>query len=163
MIRTLTLGPTPDYVQESLLGVIIKSAFRGIKTGRKALRGGDFSQVGGEFLFEADGSVSWCHRMETTRDHAEIPEIRHRLGLDGERVPVRRRWTSLGQTGLGRTMSNKRHSWSRSPNRISRESRDKSRDSSVMARVKEEQGVEGPRAIGNTVEITGGSSATGPV
>lgn len=82
------------------------------------LKGGDYTQVGGEFLFEptsvgtplvtpspggaTDESkqlgmqgmlgteeaeekvVTWCHRMRNTRDHAEIPELREVLGLDGE-------------------------------------------------------------------------------
>ncbi|TVY41796.1 Thioredoxin-like protein [Lachnellula occidentalis] len=50
--------------------------------------------------------VSWCHRMRNTRDHAEIPELREVLGLDGYGVPGgnKRRWTrALGKrkgTGL---------------------------------------------------------------
>jgi len=38
--------------------------------------------------------VTWCHRMRNTRDHAEIPELREVLGLDGEGVPGndRKRW-----------------------------------------------------------------------
>jgi len=50
--------------------------------------------------------VTWCHRMRNTRDHAEIPELREVLGLDGEGVPgkSKKRWTrALAQrkgTGL---------------------------------------------------------------
>ena len=53
--------------------------------------------------------VTWCHRMRNTRDHAEIPELREVLGLDGCGVPGRnkRRWTlALGKrkgTGLTET------------------------------------------------------------
>ena len=38
--------------------------------------------------------VTWCHRMRNTRDHAEIPELREVLGLDGEGLPGndRKRW-----------------------------------------------------------------------
>jgi hypothetical protein len=83
-----------------------------IPTG-KFLHGGNQTQNGGEFLFEPAGSllsspvsspnehseavvglgveeskrVTWCHRMRSTRDHAEIPEIREVLGLDGEGRP----------------------------------------------------------------------------
>ena len=95
--------------------------------GGKALKGGDYQQVGGEFLFEPlegcvdtpspltspaderekqlgfgglDGQVgeekrvTWCHRMRNTRDHAEIPELREVLGLDGEGLPGKdiKRW-----------------------------------------------------------------------
>lgn len=67
------------------------------------LSGGDFWQVGGEFIFEStpsplpsqaqDGTekekgksrgetkVTWCHRMRNTRDHAEMSEIKSVLGI----------------------------------------------------------------------------------
>jgi hypothetical protein len=32
-------------------------------------------------------AVTWCNRMKTKRDHAEIPEIMDILGLDGDGVP----------------------------------------------------------------------------
>jgi hypothetical protein len=35
-----------------------------------------------------DKAVTWCHRMRTTRDHAEIPELMEVLGLDGHGEPV---------------------------------------------------------------------------
>lgn len=31
--------------------------------------------------------VTWCHRMRTTRDHVEIPELMEVLGLDSEGAP----------------------------------------------------------------------------
>ena len=57
-----------------------------------ALKGGDFKQVGGEFLFE-NGECTWAHRMKTTRGHAEVSEIRNLIGLDSTRPPARRRWS----------------------------------------------------------------------
>lgn len=41
-----------------------------------------------------DKVVTWCHRMRTTRDHAEVPELMEVLGLDGHGRPVedRERW-----------------------------------------------------------------------
>ncbi|KAJ3485242.1 hypothetical protein NLG97_g6858 [Lecanicillium saksenae] len=33
--------------------------------------------------------ITWCHRMRTTRDHAEIPEIMELLGLDGHGQPIK--------------------------------------------------------------------------
>lgn len=38
--------------------------------------------------------VTWCHRMKTTRDHAEIPELMEILGLDGQGMPIKdkKRW-----------------------------------------------------------------------
>jgi len=50
--------------------------------------------------------ITWCHRMKNTRDHAEIPELREVLGLDGEGVAGgnKKRWIkALGErkgTGL---------------------------------------------------------------
>ncbi|PHH81777.1 hypothetical protein CDD82_7883 [Ophiocordyceps australis] len=104
-----------------------------------ALRSGDQRQVGGEFLFEpmdpvtpldmADDEadcglagvetkgepietkrVTWCHRMRTTRDHAEIPELMEVLGLDGQGEPIKdgKRWSKALNTrkGTGFTMAN---------------------------------------------------------
>lgn len=105
--------------------------------GGKAFQGGALHQVGGEFLFEpvnmatpicspdvANGDdeskkledcrddveekrVTWCHRMRNTRDHAEIPELREVLGLDGAGVPGSdsKRWSKAlrARKGTGLT------------------------------------------------------------
>ena len=152
MVRTLDLGPqAPEYMHQSFLLLTLKSTIQSIMSGRKMLSGGDYSQVGGEFLFH-DGKVTWCHRMRNTRDHAEIPEIRKQLGVDaadesesGERArQSRKRWsTHLTTSNIRRSLSNKRQSWSRSRSRTSREeSRDGSgvnRNSVIMKGVKEER------------------------
>ncbi|PFH58224.1 hypothetical protein XA68_14003 [Ophiocordyceps unilateralis] len=106
MVKTLTLGTRPAYMRKSMTKGIVDSigqALRSVPSGL-ALKSGDHRQVGGEFLFEpldvatpADEvaehvvdveperkRVSWCHRMRSTRDHAEIPEIIHVLGLQEE-------------------------------------------------------------------------------
>ena len=80
------------------------------------LKGGDFWQVGGEFIIES-GEVTWCRRMRNTRDHAEMPEIKRLLGVElepeekedneDERPVAKKRWS----TGLGRSLSTKRQSW----------------------------------------------------
>lgn len=51
--------------------------------------------------------VTWCHRMRNTRDHAEIPELREVLGLDGEGVPGsdRKRWMKALQQRKGTGLS----------------------------------------------------------
>ena len=133
MTRTLDLGPhRPDYMQSSLLSVMIQSVFQGLKSGRSAFRGGDYWQVGGEFLFES-GKVTWCHRMKNTRDHAEVAVVRKELGLDDEDPPIRKRWsTNLTNSNLGRSLSNKRQSWSRSWSRTKRDSREGSKEGSIM-------------------------------
>ncbi|KAK3351845.1 AhpC/TSA antioxidant enzyme-domain-containing protein [Neurospora tetraspora] len=47
--------------------------------------------------------VTWCHRMKTTRDHVEIPELMEVLGLDGQGEPIKdsRRWTKALETRKG--------------------------------------------------------------
>ncbi|KAI9680628.1 MAG: hypothetical protein M1817_004068 [Caeruleum heppii] len=82
MTKTLHLGPKPEYVKRSFIGVLASSTLRNLMAGREALKGGDQRQVGGEFLFD-DGKVTWCHRMRNTRDHAEMPALRRLLGFDG--------------------------------------------------------------------------------
>lgn len=56
-------------------------------------------------------TVTWCHRMKTTRDHAEIPELMEVLGLDGQGKPIEdeKRWTAALQSrkGTGLSMGNK--------------------------------------------------------
>jgi hypothetical protein len=83
MTRTLDPGSKPEYIQTSMVAGAAQSILQGIKTGTKALKGGDFMQVGGEFLFEG-GVLTWHHRMKTTRDHTEIAELRRVLGLKDE-------------------------------------------------------------------------------
>ncbi|PNY29939.1 Thioredoxin-like protein AAED1 [Tolypocladium capitatum] len=118
MVKTLALGPKPAYIRKSLSKTVIDGigqALRSISSGL-TLKSGDKRQVGGEFLFEPldlvtpittpadnpvqdDGGhedngsieakrVTWCHRMRTTRDHAEIPEIMEMLGLDNQGQPI---------------------------------------------------------------------------
>ncbi|OAA68076.1 Thioredoxin-like fold protein [Niveomyces insectorum RCEF 264] len=105
MVSTLALGAPPGYMQRTSLW---RSSLRSIGQGLRqiprglALKGGNQRQVGGEFLFErrqppaegadanahananahaADVTVTWCHRMTTTRDHAEPEQIRTLLAL----------------------------------------------------------------------------------
>ncbi|RFU27454.1 hypothetical protein B7463_g8886, partial [Scytalidium lignicola] len=44
--------------------------------------------------FMEEKIVTWCHRMKNTRDHAELPELREVLGLDGYGIPGKneKRW-----------------------------------------------------------------------
>lgn len=53
--------------------------------------------------------VTWCHRMKNTRDHAEVPELREILGLDGDGQPIKdkKRWSrAVGERkGTGGTMA----------------------------------------------------------
>jgi len=60
--------------------------------------------------FDVDGEekrITWCHRMKNTRDHAEIPELREVLGLDGEGIPGkdRKRWVKALKERKGTGLS----------------------------------------------------------
>jgi hypothetical protein len=130
MTRTLSLGnKAPEYMQTSVVVNAVKSIFQELRAGRNLLKGGDFYQVGGEFIFE-NGKVTWCHRMRNTRDHAEIPELQAALEIDGDRPPMRKRWG----TGIVRALSNQRKSWSRSRSG----SRKRTPPASVMEQVMEQ-------------------------
>lgn len=140
-MRTLNLGSRPEYQRKELVSIMLASVVQGLKMlkGGKALKGGDYHQVGGEFLFEPldltspvaspeeeekrlgykngvegmfemghveEKYVTWCHRMRNTRDHAEIPELREVLGLDGGETPKgvnEKRWRTalLKRKGTG--------------------------------------------------------------
>ncbi|KAI1749833.1 AhpC/TSA antioxidant enzyme-domain-containing protein [Xylaria castorea] len=150
MVRTLSMGPRPAYLQNRTVAHTVVSGIvqglRQVKAGL-ATKSGDQKQVGGEFLFEPvsrtletpiqtpllddeegeegkndvglDGvggnrkgeekCVTWCHRMRTTRDHAEIPELMEILGLEGVGAPGRdlKRWEKALATrkGTGLTMA----------------------------------------------------------
>ena len=135
MTRTLKLGnKTPSYIQTSFISTTMRSIVQELRSGRKFLKGGDMTQVGGEFVFE-NGLVTWCHRMRNTRDHAEISELGAALGLEGDRQLIQRRRSS----GLGRALSNRRASWSRSRSRT----KEGNGASPAMTRVPEERRQEG--------------------
>lgn len=130
MTRTFDLGAKPQYMQTHMLINSVQSIFQGLSTGKKALKGGDFKQVGGEFLFE-NGECTWAHRMKTTRGHAEVSDIRNLIGLDGsEPPPMRRKWShNIKESQKEKT---KRMSWGRLRSR-SKGGKDVSRDGSKQS------------------------------
>lgn len=139
MTSTLTLGKTPEYMQRSVLSMAVRSFIQELKSGRNMLSGGDFRQVGGEFLFQ-NGKVTWCRRMRNTRDHAEIPIVRQQLGLDDTPPPQRKRWSAAGiGSGITRRLSNRRPmSWAGGPR--SKSGNRLERPASGMDFLKEEDG-----------------------
>ena len=114
------------------------------KIGHGAFQGGDYRQVGGEFVFENE-EVTWCHRMRNTRDHAELEEVRQVLGLPRPRPrqqPIRRagskRWSATFGAGraLGRNLSQKRASWVFGGKKEGRESIDAGTPTEYMGKTK---------------------------
>lgn len=127
MVRTLTLGSRPEYQRRGFTANVLHSIVQGLKQipAGRAHVGGDVQQVGGEFLFEPVGDlgvspvtpgagemeeekrVVWCHRMKNTRDHAEVPELREVLGLDGLGVPGgnEKRWLKAVRERKGTGLS----------------------------------------------------------
>ncbi|KAL1593170.1 hypothetical protein SLS60_010778 [Paraconiothyrium brasiliense] len=111
MTRTWEMGKKPEYIQSNMFFTSVQSIVQSLKTGSNALKGGDFKQVGGEFLFE-DGKCVWAHRMKHTRDHAEVTEVRQLLGLETKKTPLRKRW-SHGVKTLKDQGRNRSSSWGR--------------------------------------------------
>jgi len=137
MLKTLNMGARPDYQRRGTILGMMQSIGQGFKVlkGGKAFQAGDMHQNGGEFLFEPkdlstpicspadeinrqlgessgvaeEKRVTWCHRMKNTRDHAEIPELREVLGLDGEGEPGmhRGRWQKALRERKGTGLSSR--------------------------------------------------------
>lgn len=80
-IENLGMGDKkPEYLPHSTLQSVVSSAWTALTAGRHVLSSGNFSQNGGELLFEA-GQLKWFHAMKNTRDHAEINELEQLLKL----------------------------------------------------------------------------------
>ena len=81
MSTSLDTGPRrPAYQSSTLLSMTGKSFLQAVGYGTNVFKAGDFSQVGGEILFE-DNRAVWCHRMRNTRDHTEINDLKRILGV----------------------------------------------------------------------------------
>jgi len=81
--KTQDFGTKPSYVKKSLFATIVAGITQGIGAGRNSVRGGNFLQVGGEFLFvketEDEFKCTWAHRMKTTRGHSDVETLRDLL------------------------------------------------------------------------------------
>lgn len=66
--------------------------------------------------------VTWCHRMRTTRDHAEIPELMEILGLTGHGKPIKdqKRWSKAleSRKGTGLSMAKRMSRMSQSQHKV---------------------------------------------
>lgn len=88
MTSNLAMGShKPEYMQQSLVGVIGAGMWNVLRSGKKAImgEGGNQSQNGGEWLWEkkagGEWELQWCKRMRHTRDHAEVKELKTVLGM----------------------------------------------------------------------------------
>ncbi|TKA21731.1 hypothetical protein B0A50_08667 [Salinomyces thailandicus] len=80
MSRNLELGDTkPEYVQSGVVAGTLSSMAKMVGSGRGMWKGGEFSLNGGEWVFREGGGCMWGRRMENTRDHAEMGEIKEVL------------------------------------------------------------------------------------
>jgi AhpC/TSA antioxidant enzyme len=176
MARTLSLGhKDPEYIKHTLVAGMVKSIAQGLKRigSGDILQAGDIKQVGGEFLFEVMGGdmrlsnakagseslkkveVTWCHRMKNTRDHAELPDLKSALGLNeagGEEETRRRSEPSWRNSGLARSLSNRRQSlsWTRTRRRSRSAGQKADRERQPIHAVNEKARIEdGPKANGH--------------
>lgn len=80
MMRTLNLGSRPEYQRRDLLNIMLDGFLQSIKMmkGGKALKGGDYHQVGGEFLFEPIDASS-----PASSPDEEQKELGHKTGQAG--------------------------------------------------------------------------------
>ncbi|KAK4556942.1 hypothetical protein LTR86_005923 [Recurvomyces mirabilis] len=79
----------PEYITQGSLGLALKSTWTLLTSkGGPGMEGGHPGQNGGEVLFVQDGEgeveVVFCHRMLSTRDHAEVGELLEVLDVKHE-------------------------------------------------------------------------------
>ncbi|KAK7031195.1 hypothetical protein VNI00_013611 [Paramarasmius palmivorus] len=71
-----------NYPKRGLLGGIATVVMRALKVGIPVgEKGGETRQLGGEFVFNADLSCTYAHRMKTTRDHTSMEELFQAAGF----------------------------------------------------------------------------------
>lgn len=91
LVSSWALGSRPEYMRKSMVRSVVESVAQALKQVPSGLatKGGNSKQIGGEFLFEPYGDggekrVTWCHRMQNTRDHTGIAELVRVLDPDGQ-------------------------------------------------------------------------------
>jgi hypothetical protein len=72
MTCNLGLGKKPKYIENSLMGTLIGTANTLMTITTSS---GKKSQNGGELIW-IDGEVKWARRMQNTRDHVEIDDLK---------------------------------------------------------------------------------------
>ena len=81
--RSLDMGdPAKGHVPShhtKTSSTVLKSVVETISSGSLISKGGDFKQLGAEFLFDTHGNPVFAHRMRHTRDHSEVLAIEHAI------------------------------------------------------------------------------------
>ncbi|KAM0333549.1 hypothetical protein ACHAQA_002214 [Verticillium albo-atrum] len=75
---------------------------------QQRLSGSVHNDDGDEVQYSAEEKrITWCHRMRSTRDHAEVPELMEILGLTGNGKPIddSKRWSRALQERKGTGLS----------------------------------------------------------
>ncbi|CAD6963663.1 unnamed protein product [Tilletia controversa] len=68
-------GKTPSYQKGSVLAMVLHGVRESLGSGMLAFKGGDIAQLGADFIFNAQGEVTFAHRMVNSRDHTEVPDL----------------------------------------------------------------------------------------
>ncbi|RDW67496.1 peroxiredoxin-like family protein [Aspergillus mulundensis] len=81
MISSWEVGPQPGYISKGIPRLVVEGIWQGLRQiwSGKIFKAGPGEQQGGEFLFEptedGDKRVTWCHRMQGSWGHTEIPVL----------------------------------------------------------------------------------------
>lgn len=78
--RNLSVGDASkdkigSHHQQSYSSNFLSSVGEILKSGTQALKGGDFKQLGGEFVWNKQGEPVLAHHMRHTRDHSEVSDL----------------------------------------------------------------------------------------
>lgn len=75
MTCNLGLGKKPNYIENWLMGTLLGTANTLMTLTTSS---GKKSQNGGELIW-IDGEVEWARRMQNTRDHVEVEDLKQVL------------------------------------------------------------------------------------
>jgi len=83
---TSSLAPPPANAPKSsyagsVVSTTIQSIWRGLKSPIAFFKGGDISQLGGDFVLGPGNHCSFASRMRWTTDHVEVPDLMAAAGV----------------------------------------------------------------------------------
>ncbi|KAI0072759.1 hypothetical protein K474DRAFT_1604503 [Panus rudis PR-1116 ss-1] len=93
-LRSNDPGPDSErgsYVKHGLVGGIAMVVRNALRVGMPIWgKGGDATQLGGEFVFDPGMTCLFAHRMKNTRSHAPITDVLHAAGVRSSHYYTRR-------------------------------------------------------------------------